>query len=167
VTGRRGRRRRELLDDLMERRGYSHLKEEALGCTMWRARFRRGFGPVVRQTTKQMNIYIYCIYIHHITCRNTTESSNLYQLICPYAEARERLFQILFQFLSRSKWPVLLSHIPAYLLISTKCIKMKVTAISKNYREHGNQQFTVFGSMTSVVYPGFFSGGGGGFKKLS
>jgi hypothetical protein len=28
VTGRRGRRRRELLDDLKERRGYSHLKEK-------------------------------------------------------------------------------------------------------------------------------------------
>ena len=52
VTERRGRRRRELLDDLKERRGYSHLKEEALDRTMWRARFGRGFGPVVRQTTK-------------------------------------------------------------------------------------------------------------------
>jgi len=51
VTGRRGRRRRKLLDDLKERRGYSHLKEEALDRTMWRARFGRGFGPVVRQTT--------------------------------------------------------------------------------------------------------------------
>jgi hypothetical protein len=30
VTGRRGRRRRKLLDDLKERRGYSHMKEEAL-----------------------------------------------------------------------------------------------------------------------------------------
>jgi len=30
VTGRRGRRRRKLLDDLTERRGYSHSKEEAL-----------------------------------------------------------------------------------------------------------------------------------------
>ena len=48
VTGKRGRRRRKLLDDLKERRGYSHLKEEALACTMWRARFGRGFGPVVR-----------------------------------------------------------------------------------------------------------------------
>jgi len=28
------------------------LKEEALDHTMWRARFGRGFGPVVRQTTK-------------------------------------------------------------------------------------------------------------------
>jgi len=52
VTGRQGRRRRKLLYDLKERRGYSHLKEEALDRTMWRARFGRGFGPVVRQTTK-------------------------------------------------------------------------------------------------------------------
>jgi len=52
VTGRRGRRRRKLLDDLKEGRGYSHLKEEALDRTMWRARFGRGFGPVVRQNTK-------------------------------------------------------------------------------------------------------------------
>jgi len=52
VTGRQGRRRRKLLDDLKERREYSHLKEEALDRTIWRARFGRGFGPVVRQTTK-------------------------------------------------------------------------------------------------------------------
>jgi hypothetical protein len=52
VTGRRGRRRRKLLDELKERSGYSHLKEEALDRTMWRARFGRGFGPVVRQTAK-------------------------------------------------------------------------------------------------------------------
>jgi len=52
VTGRQGRRRRELMDDLKERRGYSHLKEEALDRTTWRAGFGRGFGPVVRRTTK-------------------------------------------------------------------------------------------------------------------
>jgi len=52
VTGRRGRRRRELLDDLKERRGYSHLKEETVDRTIWRARFGRIFGPVVRQTAK-------------------------------------------------------------------------------------------------------------------
>jgi len=52
VTGRRGRKRRKLLDDLKERRGYSYLKEKALDRTVWRARFGRGFGPVVRQTTK-------------------------------------------------------------------------------------------------------------------
>jgi len=52
VTGSRGRKRRKLLDDLKERREYSHLKEEALDRTMWRARFGRGFGPIVRETTK-------------------------------------------------------------------------------------------------------------------
>ena len=52
MTGRRGRRRRKLLDDLKERRGYSHLKEGALDRIVWRARYGRGFGPVVRQTTK-------------------------------------------------------------------------------------------------------------------
>jgi len=58
VTGRWGRRRRKLLDDLKERRGYSHLKEEALDRAIWRARFGRGFGPVVRQTSKWMNYQI-------------------------------------------------------------------------------------------------------------
>jgi hypothetical protein len=52
VTGRRVRKRKKLLDDLKERRGYSHLKEEALDRIMWRAGFGRGFGPVVRQTAK-------------------------------------------------------------------------------------------------------------------
>jgi hypothetical protein len=35
------------MDDLKERKGYSHLEEEALDGTMW-----RGYGPVVRQTIK-------------------------------------------------------------------------------------------------------------------
>ena len=52
VTGRQGISRRKLLDDLKERRGYSHLKEEALDRTIWRAGVGRGFGPVVRQTNK-------------------------------------------------------------------------------------------------------------------
>jgi hypothetical protein len=52
VTRRRGRRRKKLLDDLKDRRGYSHLKEEDLDRTMWRNRFGRGFGPVVRQNTE-------------------------------------------------------------------------------------------------------------------
>ena len=49
---RRGRRRKKLLDDLKDRRGYAYLKEEALGRTMWRNRFRGGFGTVVRQNTE-------------------------------------------------------------------------------------------------------------------
>jgi hypothetical protein len=51
VTKRRGRRRKKLLDDFKERRGYSHLKEEALDRAMWRNRFG-DFEPVVRQNTE-------------------------------------------------------------------------------------------------------------------
>jgi len=52
VSGRQGRRRTKQLDEHKESRGYSHLKDEALDRTMWRAGFVSGFGPVVRQTTK-------------------------------------------------------------------------------------------------------------------
>jgi hypothetical protein len=45
------RRLKKLLDYLTDRRGYSHLKEEALDRTVWRNRFGRGFGLVVRQNT--------------------------------------------------------------------------------------------------------------------
>ena len=51
VTRRRGRRRKKLLDDLKDRRGYCQLKEEALDRTVWRNCFGRGFGPVVWQIT--------------------------------------------------------------------------------------------------------------------
>jgi hypothetical protein len=47
VKGRRGRRSRKLLDNVKQRRGYSHLKEEALDSTVWRACFGSGFGLVV------------------------------------------------------------------------------------------------------------------------
>ena len=52
VTRRRGRRRKKLLVDLKDRRGYCYLKEEALDCTVWRNRFGGGFGPVVRQAAE-------------------------------------------------------------------------------------------------------------------
>jgi hypothetical protein len=48
MTGRRGRRK-QLLDDLKEKRRYWKLKEEALDRFLWRNRFGRGYGPVVRQ----------------------------------------------------------------------------------------------------------------------
>ena len=50
MTRRQGRSRKKLLDYLKDRRGYSHLKEDAVDRNMWRDRFGRGFEPVVRQT---------------------------------------------------------------------------------------------------------------------
>jgi len=47
-TGRRGRRRKQLLVDVKEKRGYWKLKEEAIDRTVWRT----GCGPFLRQTTQ-------------------------------------------------------------------------------------------------------------------
>jgi hypothetical protein len=49
MMGRRGRRHKQLLDDVKENRRYWKLKERALDRTMWRTRFGRGYGPVLRQ----------------------------------------------------------------------------------------------------------------------
>jgi hypothetical protein len=42
VMGRRERGRKQLLDDLQERRGFRKLKGDVLDCTVWRSRFGRG-----------------------------------------------------------------------------------------------------------------------------
>jgi hypothetical protein len=52
MMGRRGRRCKQLLDDLKEKRRYWKLKEEALDHTLWRTHFGRGYRPVVRQTAE-------------------------------------------------------------------------------------------------------------------
>ena len=51
MTGRQGRRRKQLLGNLKETTGYWKLKEEALDPTVWRTDFGRGCGPIVRQTS--------------------------------------------------------------------------------------------------------------------
>jgi hypothetical protein len=52
VMGGRGRRRKQLLDDLKERRIHNKSKEEALDRILWRTRFGRGHGPIAGQTTE-------------------------------------------------------------------------------------------------------------------
>jgi hypothetical protein len=52
VTGRRGITRRQLMDDFQEKIVYLKLKEEAPDRTLWRTRFVRCYGPVVRQTAE-------------------------------------------------------------------------------------------------------------------
>jgi len=50
VTGRQCRRRKKLQDSFEEKRGYGEFKEEALDHTLWRTRFGKDYGSVVRQT---------------------------------------------------------------------------------------------------------------------
>jgi len=52
VTGRRGRWRKQLLDDLKEKRTYWYLNQGALDRTVWRTRFGKGYGSVFRQPNK-------------------------------------------------------------------------------------------------------------------
>jgi hypothetical protein len=52
ITGKRGRRRKQLLDDLRETRAYWKLKDEAVDPTVWRSHFGRCYGPVVGQTAE-------------------------------------------------------------------------------------------------------------------
>ena len=61
IKGRRGRRRKQLLGELKEKRGYFKLKEDALDRTLCITRFGRGCGPVVRQTTGLM-------YFNFVSC---------------------------------------------------------------------------------------------------
>jgi hypothetical protein len=55
ISGRRGSRHKQALDDVTKTRGYWKLKAEALDLSLWRTRFRKGYGSVVRQATELIN----------------------------------------------------------------------------------------------------------------
>jgi hypothetical protein len=52
MMGRQGGIRKQLLDERKKTRGYCKLEKEAPDGTVWRTRFGRGCGPVVRQTVE-------------------------------------------------------------------------------------------------------------------
>jgi hypothetical protein len=60
MAGRRGRRRKQLLNDLKRKRGYWILKEGTLDRTLWRTRIAKCCGPVLRQTTELMDDVSLC-----------------------------------------------------------------------------------------------------------
>jgi hypothetical protein len=68
------------------------LKEEALDRTMWRARFERGFGPVVRQTTKWMN-WVNC----QNTSRNIQRATGSW-ILCTVLFGRDNIFGIAIRY---------------------------------------------------------------------
>jgi hypothetical protein len=80
VKGRRGRRRKQLLDDLKEARRYWKLKEQAEDRTLWRTQFGRCYGPVTRQ-----DCYLICQDYGHVRCdtvvwRMGTKISDLFEM---------------------------------------------------------------------------------------
>jgi len=68
VSGRRGRKRKQILDDLKEKCVYWKLKEETTDRSLWGTRFGSGFGLVARQATEIMNdvlmkqAYMRCVH---------------------------------------------------------------------------------------------------------
>jgi len=58
VTERQRRRRKHLLYDRKENRGYRKLRNEALDRSLRRTRFGRGYGPVVWQKKEWINMQV-------------------------------------------------------------------------------------------------------------
>jgi hypothetical protein len=55
VTEKRGRRGKQLMDDLKEKRGYWKLKKEAQDRTLWKTRSGRGHKLTVTKVTGRMD----------------------------------------------------------------------------------------------------------------
>jgi len=60
VKWRRGRRRKQVLDDLKKKTGYWKLKQEALTRTLWRTRFGSVYGHVARHTRLWLMLFFVC-----------------------------------------------------------------------------------------------------------
>ena len=58
VTGRQGRRSKQLLEDFNKARGRWKLKAETIDRAVWIIRFARGYEHVVRQTTEWVNVVL-------------------------------------------------------------------------------------------------------------
>jgi len=58
VTGRRGRRRKQVFGNPKDRREYCKLTEDALDRTVWRTGCGSGCGPVVKQTAGRVNVRV-------------------------------------------------------------------------------------------------------------
>ena len=57
VTGRRERICKQLLEDINKKKEWWKLNVETLDHILWRTRFRRGHGPVVRQSDRQSDLH--------------------------------------------------------------------------------------------------------------
>jgi len=102
VTGRRRWRRKKLLDDIKERRGYFHLKKEVLDRTKWRTRFGRGFGPVVRRTTNGMNEIVHKCGFFVVCCVDRNFASFFLITMCSSLVLKLRLILVYVHFFAVS-----------------------------------------------------------------
>jgi hypothetical protein len=82
IKGKRrgGRRSRELLDALKERRRDWSFKEEALDHTLWKTRVRRGYGFVIKKTAERANVLI-ILYLLFLGCLLEIFLKYIYELV--------------------------------------------------------------------------------------
>jgi hypothetical protein len=142
VTGRQGRRRRNLLDDLKERRGYSHLKDR----TMWRARFGRGFGPVVRQIAKLMNHISYHIIPYHIILSYHVSYIISHHIILYYRIIYHHIIRVSTidnTFIDRNPYniPVKPTNFPPLIILASFCTSISIKMKAERYAETSTQSY--------------------------
>ena len=104
------------------RKGYSHLKEEALDRTVWRARFGRGFGPVVRQTTKWMNVSV-CACVCVCVC------------VCVYIGVCIRVWALRFSRRWLERLPTVVLNVTPCSLVGTT-FRMNLSFVCLEYPEN-------------------------------
>jgi hypothetical protein len=112
------KQRYHLCEMLGDRRGYSHLKEEALDRIKWRNRFGEGCGPVVWQITDDDHVIystsVLTTFFLPVTINKTSYAQNPKRvLICDGFGQDRRL-----KHLQLSLWPVSVS-LPASLCFLT------------------------------------------------
>jgi hypothetical protein len=81
----RRRRRKYLQEDLKETRSYWKLKVEALDRTQWVTCFGRGYGPVVRQSTEQINSRYFSVELSHPQGNHTYKYWNFAADYCVFS----------------------------------------------------------------------------------
>ena len=74
MTGTRGRRLKQLLEDVKEMRGYWKSTEETLNCTVYKISFGRGYKPAIRQSMKWMNGFDRTMYISALSVTSNIKS---------------------------------------------------------------------------------------------
>ena len=65
MTRRQGRRRKNLLDDLKDMRGYCELKEEALDRTVWRTVLQEDLDLSFGRLLRIMMMYITNLFVNY------------------------------------------------------------------------------------------------------
>jgi len=94
LTGRRGRRRKQRLGEYKETRGYWKLKKAALDFIVWRTRFGRCYGPVLK-TDFEMNEKAYPAFVAYV-CENCCKNVAVCASFCEAIHLPQRECTLLF-----------------------------------------------------------------------